>query len=144
MKLLALTPHPCNIQDDAGVIHTADRIETEPGRFLVLRADTIINSTKAVGNFTAKSKSFGKLVWVTVDKDGKDEQPITQMSEALVNNVEDKVLGSNLIIVSMIALNAIKEHGFWSKYVSSKCYAPGDLLRGENGQPIGCVGLTYL
>jgi hypothetical protein len=75
MKILALTPHPCNIQDDNGVIHVADRIETEPGRFLVLRADTIINSTKAVSNFTAKSKSFGKPIWVTVDVDGKNELP---------------------------------------------------------------------
>jgi hypothetical protein len=142
MKILALTPHPCNIQDDNGVIHVADRIETEPGRFLVLRADTIINSTKAVGNFTAKSKSFGKPVWVTVDKDGKNEE-IFEMNLA----TKKHFLDADIIIVSLIALQAVKQHGTPNHMNNSRfanhCYAPGDLLR-ENGQPTGCVGLTFI
>lgn len=132
MKILSLTPHPCNIQDDNGVIHVADRIETEPGRFLVLRADTIINSTKAVGNFTAKSKSFGKPIWVTVDIDGKNELPAQGLSLETLSN------GYDIVVVSLITLQSLLIHNPLHNF-----YAPGDLLR-ENGQPIGCVGLTFI
>jgi hypothetical protein len=41
----------------------------------------------------------------------------------------------------LIALQAIKEQ--WNKEVIKHFYAPGDLLR-ENGQPTGCVGLTFI
>lgn len=142
MKLLNLTPHPLNIMDNDGVIHVADRIEVESGRFLVLRADTIVNSTKEVGNFTAKSKSFGKPVWITVDKDGKNE-------DAFEMNLATKkhFLDADVIVVSLIALQAVKQHGTTNHLPNSRfanhCYAPGDAIR-ENNIQVACNGLTFI
>ena len=48
-------------------------------------------------------------------------------------------VGHNHYVVSRMVLDALRKAGA-STYAM---YAPGELVRDEKGQPIGCLGLSY-
>jgi hypothetical protein len=138
MKIINLTPHTLNIFNKSGVETIVPRIEVSPGRFLCLRCE---QSSKTVSELAdgieVVQTSFGKLIIGTVNEVGKDFIPDTSLS------IPDN---GDIYVVSMTCLQKIKSNEciFIDWIYSSKFLAPGEVVKDNFGNYIGCKGLSKL
>ena len=114
MKFLNLTPHVINVLSKDG----SEVIKVQPSG-LVARIETEVSLTTVLENNVElyETKVTGKPVVL----DNKNEHPFP-----------DRVDGQVIIVSGL----------FRSHYDRNDLYQPGQLVRNENGQPVGCVGLS--
>lgn len=124
-----LTPHVLNVWDNNGVEHVIAPYTNENGERLEIRASTQLSDSlehEYLFNtgFSVKRNVMGEPVAVWVAKD-KTTRPANW----------DEVPPA-YCIVSKLALQSLNNVG----RVSIKWLTPGELIRNEAGQPIGCKG----
>lgn len=129
MKLINLTPHVLNVWDRNGTEHVIAPYTNKNGERLELRASTYKEPIEIPDfpNFNVAEVSFGEpvLTW---------ESPTGTSREASFSELPSSSEATP--IVSKLALASLKEHG-----MDDRLYlTPGELLRNEAGQSVGCRG----
>lgn len=132
MNLINLTPHVLNVWDKYGVEHKIAPYTNSASERLELRASTsrVTVQFQILPEFEINRASFGEPVLTWVSPTGATrEGSFSELPAA----------SQAVLIVSKIALSSLIEHDLKDRLYLT----PGELIRNEAGQPIGCKGFEY-
>lgn len=129
MLFLNLTPHVLNVWDRNGLEYKIAPYCNSVGERLELRASTSKETVEipSLPDFEVNEVTFGEpvLTW---------ESPGGTSREASFSELPSSDEATP--IVSKLALSSLKEHD-----MDDRLYlTPGELIRNEAGQPVGCRG----
>ena len=129
MNFINLTPHVLNVWDKDNVEHKIAPYCNSNSERLELRASTSREQVEIpiLPEFQVNQATFGEpvLTWV---------RPTGATREGLFSELPSA--SQAVLIVSKIALASLVEHDMKDRLYLT----PGELIRNESGQPIGCRG----